>query len=277
MTWQDTEIEALEFELLLEAIYRRYGYDFRHYSRAALLRRVRHAMECLPVENLSELQSKLLREPAFFTEVLTRFTVPVTQMFRDPVLYQKLREDVFPFLQTYSDIRIWHPGCATGEEIYSLAILMEEYGLLERSIIYGTDINPEALRRSKEGILTLENMQEASTRYFEAGGQRSLSDYYVTGYGGAALDARLRNHIVFSDHNLATDSAFGQMNLIVCRNTLIYFDKDLQERCIELFRESLMPGGFLCLGMKESLFGREGAKYFAPLAQRERIYRRRLE
>lgn len=276
MTWDEPRVEQLEFELLLEAVYRRYGYDFRQYARAALSRRIRHAMTRLRVHSFHELQSRLLRDPDFFTQALSLFTVPVTEMFRDPTFYAKLREEVFPFLQTYSDIRIWHAGCASGEETYSLAILLDEYRLLDRSIIYGTDINPAALRQAKDGIVSLPNMEAASKRYFEAGGSRSLSDYYVAAYEGASFDPRLRSRLVFSDHNLATDAVFGQMNLVICRNVLIYFDKDLQDRCLGLFVDSLPPGGFMCLGTKESLFGHACADKFENFANRERIYRRKF-
>lgn len=247
------ELENLEVGLLLEAVYRRYGYDFRHYSQASLKRRVLQFLLKSGFKKVSELIPLLLHDQSSFQAFLFNISVTVTEIFRDPHSYLAVREQVVPYLKTYPFVRIWLAGCATGEEIYSLAILLEEEELLERSQIYATDINEESLDKARQGIFDISQFQDYTRNYQLAGGKKSFADYYHSKYGSAIIRESLRRNVVFSSHNLATDAVFGEMHLIVCRNVLIYFDQVLQERAMTLFRDSLVPSGFLWLGTKESL------------------------
>ncbi|MEO8554577.1 MAG: CheR family methyltransferase [Kofleriaceae bacterium] len=261
-----------ELTALLDAIYHAYHYDFRSYSEASLIRRLRNALVFFKVPTLARLQDKLLREPSVFTELLRFLTVQVSDMFRDPSYFRSLRDKIVPYLRTYAALKIWVAGCATGEEAYSLAILLREEGLLDRSIIYATDINPEALRAAQDGVYETERLARFSENYRLAGGSGSLADYYSAAYGGAVLDRSLRKSIVFSDHSLATDSAFGEMQLVSCRNVLIYFERDLQERALRLLSDSLCRKGFLGLGMKETLRFTTLAPRFKECDAEARIY-----
>jgi chemotaxis protein methyltransferase CheR len=265
----------IELKLLLEAIYLKYHYDFRHYALASLKRRLGQALSRFKCRSLSALQERVLREPEVFRELLSLLTVPVTEMFRDPSFYRALREKVVPLLQTYPSLKIWIAGCSTGEEVYSLAILLREEGLLDRSIIYATDISQEALLKAESGVFDLDQMAHFSGAYHQAGGRSSLSDYYTAGYGRAVFDKTLRKDIVFSDHSLATDSVFAEVELVSCRNVLIYFDRELQDRAVGLFRDSLSRRGTLCLGPKETLGFSKHAAVFDELVREERIYRKR--
>jgi chemotaxis protein methyltransferase CheR len=265
----------LEIDLLLEAIFRKYQYDFRQYSRASLRRRVAHALETLEVESPSVLQHRILRDPSLFQSLLRFFTVHVSEMFRDPGFFRALREQVVPHLRTWPSLKIWSAGCSTGEEIYSLAILLEEEGLLDRTILYGTDISQEALRTAERGIYDLQRIASFTQNYQQAGGRRSLSDYYTAAYGGAAFNRRLLSHVVFSDHSLATDSVFAEVQLITCRNVLIYFDRPLQSRAFGLFKDALVHGGFLGLGSRESLRFSDHHEAFSDFDTTQRLYRRR--
>jgi chemotaxis protein methyltransferase CheR len=265
----------IELELLLEAISRRYSYEFRHYARASLRRRVANALSRMGMESVSMLQHAVLRDRAVFTRLLTQLTVPVSDMFRDPAYFGALREQVLPVLATYPSVKIWVAGCCTGEEVYSMAIWLDEAGLLDRTIIYATDINPESLRAAEAGVYPLDRVAGFSRNYQRAGGQRSLSDYYTAAYGGVVFDRRLRRRVTFSDHCLATDQVFAEVHLVSCRNVLIYFDRQLQERAVGLFRESLVPRGFLGLGSHETLHSSRHGDGFEEVARRERLYRRR--
>ncbi|MEO8841331.1 MAG: CheR family methyltransferase [Kofleriaceae bacterium] len=251
----DPEVTPRNAELtgLLDAIYRAYHYDFRSYSEASLLRRLRNALVHFKLPTLPLLQDKLLRDPALFNELLRFLTVQVSDMFRDPLYFRSLREQVVPYLRTYAALRVWVAGCATGEEAYSLAILLHEEGLLERTQIYATDINPDALRAAQDGVFETKRLAQFSDNYQLAGGKGSLSDYYSAAYGGAVFDRQLKKTIVFSDHSLATDQVFAEMQLVSCRNVLIYFERALQERALEVLTASLCRKGFLGLGMKETL------------------------
>ncbi|WP_261980976.1 MULTISPECIES: CheR family methyltransferase [unclassified Janthinobacterium] len=261
-------------KLLLEAILLRYQHDFRDYSVASLRRRMLQAMERFGCTSLSQLQDRILRTPAMFAQLLQFFTVQVSEMFRDPAYFRAVREKVVPVLHTYPSIKIWVAGCSSGEEVWSLAILLEEEGLLERSMIYATDINVEALAAAEAGIYSVERIAQFSENYQRAGGKRSLSDYYTAAYKGAIFDRRLRRQFVFADHSLATDSVFSEVHMVSCRNVMIYFNKDLQDRCLGLFHEALVHRGFLGLGMKESLhFSRHG-RSFNELSAVERIFQR---
>ena len=271
---QDTATFDMEIQLLLEAVYRRYQYDFRDYAITSLRRRMGQAMTRFGCTHLGELQHRLLHEPDTFAQALSYFTVQVSEMFRDPAYFLALRQQVAPVLSTYPSIKVWVAGCSEGEEVWSMAILLAEEGLLDRTLIYATDINPAALHTAEAGIYPIERMALFSRNYLAAGGRRSLSDYYTTAYQGAMLDRQLKKQIVFADHSLATDSVFSEMHLVSCRNVLIYFNRALQDRAIGLFKDSLVYRGFLGLGSKETLqFSSHGAD-FDPCVQAQRIYRK---
>ncbi|MBU1331911.1 MAG: protein-glutamate O-methyltransferase CheR [Gammaproteobacteria bacterium] len=265
----------IELRLLIEAIYLKYDYDFRDYSGASLKRRVRHALVQFECQTVSALQERILHDPSAFMQLLQYLTIPVSEMFRDPGYFLALREQVVPLLRTYPSVKIWVAGCSTGEEVYSLAILLREEGLLERSIIYATDINPRSLEKAERGIYPLEAIQGFTSNYQKAGGRQALSDYYTAAYDGALFDKSLRAQVTFADHSLATDSVFSETQLISCRNVLIYFNKTLQDRAFGLFHESLCHRGFLGLGSKESLDFSSFARAFEPVSKHERIFRKR--
>ena len=271
-------IAELEVRLLLEAIFDRYHYDFRSYAMASLKRRLAQACDSLHVTTLSGLQERVLHEPESFAQLLQYLTVQVSDMFRDPEFFLALRGQVLPVRATYPSIKVWCAGCSTGEEAYSLAILLHEEGLLDRSIVYATDINAQSLRMASAGVFTLERLRGFTENHRRAGGKYSLSDYYHASQDSKDLvimDASLRRKITFSDHSLATDNVFSEMHLITCRNVLIYFDHALQTRALRLFSESLVRGGFLGLGSKESLRFTEASDQFTDFALPERIYRRK--
>lgn len=267
-------LEAIELDLLLEAIHRRYHYDFRAYSRASVQRRADIARQKLGCESLSALQSRILREPDLLAVLIDCMTVQVSEMFRDPGYFRALREQVVPHLQTFPSLKVWVAGCSHGEELYSLAILFREEGLEARTIFYATDINPSALARAEAGIFDLDRIPQFTANHRASGGRSSLSDYYTAGYGAAIFDKSLRARTVFAEHSLASDAVFSEMHLISCRNVLIYFDHELQERAIGLFSESLTRGGFLGLGPNESLRFSRHKEDFARFCEQHRIYRR---
>ena len=270
----DAEID-LEIRLLLEAIYDRYHYDFRSYAKASLKRRLAQACEQLKVTSLSGLQQRVLHEPEVFAGLLQYLTVQVSDMFRDPGFFRAIRTEVLPVLATYPSIKVWVAGCSTGEEAYSLAILLHEEGLLDRSIIYGTDINAQALRAAEKGVYSLARLRGFTENHRRSGATTSLSDYYHASGDSAIMDAALRRKVTFSDHSLATDNVFSEVHLVTCRNVLIYFDQELQNRALRLFGEALIGRGFLGLGSKESLRFSEAADLFTEFALSERIYRRK--
>lgn len=271
----DRELFDLEIGLLLEAIYQRYRHDFRTYSRPTLRRRLTQALASLECESLSALQHRLLRDPTVFARVLGYLTVQVSDLFRDPSFYAALRAHVLPVLATYPSFKLWVAGCGAGEEVYSLAILLEEVGLRERAIIYATDVSASALRTAELGVYELPRAQEFSRNYLQAGGTRSLSDYYVAAYDKLAFDRRLRENVVFSDHSLATDQVFAEVHLITCRNVLIYFEQVLKDRALKLFHDSLVRKGFLGLGSKESLRSSIHGESFTEIDRQNRLYERR--
>jgi chemotaxis protein methyltransferase CheR len=270
----DPELERLEIELLLEGIYRHYGFDFRSYAYASIRRRLWRRIEAEGLKTVSALQDRLLHEPAMMERVLLDLSINVTAMFRDPSFYLAFRRRVVPLLRTYPFIRIWHAGCSTGEEVYSMAILLEEEGLYERARIYATDINEVVVHRARTGIFPLERMQEYTENYIRAGGTRSFSEYYVAKYDGALFSPALQRNVVFSQHNLVTDRSFAEFNVILCRNVLIYFDRDLQMRVHGLFHESLVHLGILCLGSKETLRLSQYEDAYEELSGPDRIYRK---
>jgi chemotaxis protein methyltransferase CheR len=267
-------LEDIELRLLLDAIYLRYHYDFRSYSQASLKRRLAAAKLQLGAETLSSLQERVLRDPNMFTRLLQFLTVGVSDMFRDPSFFRAFREQLVPELRTYPSIRIWIAGCSSGEELYSYAILLREEGLLDRTTLYATDINPEALRRAEQGLYAIERIQSFTENHQLSGSKHSLSEYYTAGYGSAAFDRSLRKNVVFSDHSLATDSVFAEVQLVSCRNVLIYFDRTLQERALGLMKDSLCRRGFLGLGSKESLMFSQHAAAFRDFVPAERWYQR---
>jgi len=268
-------VEDLEIQLLLEALYQRYHYDFRHYARASIKRRLVQARTQLGFPTVSALQDRVLHDPAMLPRLLDYLTVQVSEMFRDPSYFRALREQVLPHLRTYPSLKIWIAGCSTGEEVYSLAILFREEGLYDRTIFYATDINPEALAAAEAGVYALDRIRKFTENHQKSGGKSSLSDYYTAAYGRAVFDKSLRSRVVFSDHSLVTDAVFAEMHLISCRNVMIYFDRALQDRAIGLFRESLARKGFLGLGSKESLRFSSHAGAFSDFASTEKIYQRR--
>ncbi|MEM5788273.1 MAG: protein-glutamate O-methyltransferase CheR [Syntrophobacteraceae bacterium] len=270
------EIEDIEVKLLLEAIQARYGHDFRDYSRASIKRRLRNHAGKARARYISEMISHLLHDESYFQELIYDLSITVTEMFRDPEFFMAMRQLIVPHLKTHPFVKIWHAGCATGEEVYSLAIILKEEGFYDRATIFATDFNDMALAKAGEGIYPLEKMREFTANYQKAGGVGSFSDYYVTGYDSAILDPALKKNITFANHNLVTDSVFGEMHLIVCRNVLIYFNKTLQDRVLGLFRDSLTSGGILCLGSKESLHSSSIEDEFKTLNQKWKIFRKSL-
>jgi chemotaxis protein methyltransferase CheR len=264
----------IELRLLIEAIYLKYSYDFRDYSGASIKRRVNHALLQFDCKTISALQERVLHDSSAFLQLLQFLTIPVSEMFRDPTHFLAIRQEVVPLLKTYPSIKIWIAGCSTGEEVYSMAILLREEGLLERTIIYATDINPRSLEKAKQGIFALGNIRAYTENYQKAGGQRAFSDYYTAAYDFAIFDKTLRENVTFADHSLATDSVFSETQLISCRNVLIYFNKKLQDRAFGLFHDSLCHRGFLVLGSKETLDFSAYSNDFEALVKQERIYRK---
>ena len=269
-----SEIQEIEATLLLEAMYQRYGYDFRNYARASVERRLRLFLKTSGERHLADLIPRALRDEDFFSDMVQALAVPTTEMFRDPHVYLAIREQILPLLRTWPHFKIWHAGCSTGEEAYSLAVVLLEEGLAQRATIYATDFNDAFLARAKEGIYRLDRMQTYTRAYQEAGGKKSFSDYYHARYDSAVMDGSVRDLITFTNHNLAVDAAFGEMHLIMCRNVLIYFNKELQDRVLNLFRESLVHGGLLCLGTREDLQFSGVASDFAEEHPAAKIYKK---
>jgi chemotaxis protein methyltransferase CheR len=272
----NADLLNIEIQLLLEAIFLRYSYDFRNYSKAHIKRRILHNLKTGMLSSVSQLQDKILQDREFFIEFLDDLSINVTEMFRDPDFYKAVKEIVIPKLKTYSYCKIWHAGCSTGEEVYSLAILLKEEGLLNRCQIYATDFNRKVLEIAKEGIYQKSEFEQYEKNYELSGGKNKLSDYYKSRYGSVIFDKELSNKIVFADHNLVTDKVFADMNLILCRNVLIYFEKGLQNNVISLFHDSLVPSGILCLGTKESIKFSRHEHSFEPLNERQKIYKKKI-
>ncbi len=270
------ELERIEIELLLEGVYRHYGFDFRSYAYASIRRRLWKRVEGEGLRSLSELQARILHDPDAMERLLLDLSVNVTSMFRDPSFYREFRELVVPMLRTYPFVRIWHAGCSTGEEVFSMAILLEEEGLYDRARLYATDINDVVLLRARQGIFPLDRMQEYTDNYIRAGGRRSFSEYYTAKYDGALFSPSLVRNVVFSQHNLATDRSFAEFHVIFCRNVLIYFDKTLQNRVHRLFYDSLVMFGVLALGGKESLKFSQYEPCYEKISQAEKLYRKVL-
>ncbi|HEY1535776.1 MAG TPA: protein-glutamate O-methyltransferase CheR [Polyangiaceae bacterium] len=273
-TSSTSELERLEMELLLLAIYRHHGFDFRAYAPASLHRRIRRHLESERLSTISGLTELILHDPSALQRLLHDLSVNVTAMFRDPTFFLEFRTTVVPLLRTYPTVRIWHAGCSTGEEVYAMSILLEEEGLSERCRIYATDMNSTVLDHARQGIFPLSRMKEYTSNYFLGGGKRSLSDYFTAKYDGALFAPRLAKNALFTQHNLAMDRSFSEFNVIICRNVLIYFDRTLKDHTLGLFSESLGTLGVLCLGRKESLRFTAFEHEFSELSARERIFRR---
>jgi len=273
MTSEDTS--ELEISLLLEAVYQKYGYDFRQYSKAHINRRIRNRLVLSGLDDVSQIQSKVLKDETFAYQFLQDLSITVTEMFRDKYFYRSLRENVVPVLKTYPFIKIWHAGCATGEEAYSMAIILQEEGLYDRTIIYATDFNQQALDKAKEAIFSNAMMKEYTANYQLSGGKESFSDYYTSSYDNVIMNQSLKKNIVWANHNLVTDSVFAEVHLILCRNVLIYFDINLQNRVQKLFYESLVNGGILCLGSKEGLRPTNFHEKYMELDKKQRIFKKK--
>jgi len=267
----------IEIDLFLEAIYQKYGYDFRNYGKAHIKRRLLHRMQLSKMLSISEMQYKVLYEESFFHLILKDFSINVTEMFRDPLFYKNLREEIIPILKTYPFIKIWHAGCSSGEEVYSMAILLMEEGLYDRTQIYATDFNHQILRKAKEGIYPISKIKEFTANYQKSGGTKSFSDYYMAKYESVIFNSELKKNIVFADHNLVTDKAFAEVHMIICRNVLIYFNKDLQNQVLKLFTSSLLPGGYLCLGTKETIRFSDSNIHYNTIIENEKIFKKKLQ
>ena len=268
-------ISEADILILLEAIYQKYGYDFRQYSEAHIKRRIINRMQMSGLDDISQMPSKILNDEELAFRLLQDLSITVTEMFRDPGFYRSLRENVIPVLRTYPFIKIWHAGCSTGEEAYSMAIIMQEEGLYDRTTIYATDFNQRVLNTAKEGIFSNKLMKEYTTNYQLSGGKEPFSNYYTSNYDHVIMNQSLRKNIVWANHNLVTDSVFAEVHLILCRNVLIYFDKELQNKTQKLFYDSLINGGILCLGVKEGLrFTNLYDKYF-EFDKKQRIFKKK--
>lgn len=265
----------IEIRLLLEAIFQKFHYDFRGYSMASVRRRLNQARIHFSCENYSQLQDRVLHEPDMLAQLLSFLTVQVSEMFRDPHYFKAIREQVVPHLKTYPSLKVWIAGSSTGEELYSFAILFREEGIFDRTIFYATDISQDALQKAEAGVYNTDRLKLFSENYQNAGGRASLADYYTAHYGSARFDQSLRSRTVFSDHSLVTDAVFAETQFVSCRNVLIYFDRELQNRAIGLFKDSLSRRGFLGLGAKETLRFTEHADSFTEFSRNDRIYQKR--
>jgi len=267
----------LEILLLLEIVYQKYGYDFRQYSEAHVRRRIMNRMTMSGIKDISQMKSKLLNDEIFASMLLQDLSITVTEMFRDPSFYVSLRENVIPVLKTYPFIKIWHAGCATGEEAYSMAIIMQEEGLYDRTTIYATDFNQRALNQAKDGIFSNRMIKEYTANYQLSGGKDSFSSYYTSDHDNVIMNQSLKKNMVWANHNLVTDSVFAEAHLILCRNVLIYFNHNLQNKVQNLFYNSLINGGILCLGSKESLRFTDLHDEYTELDKKYRIFKKKYK
>lgn len=271
---QNIELQAQEIDEVLSIIKFRYGYDFTAYAKASIQRRVQRFMQDVGLHTAFELKHYLVNEPQGFDRFLEKITVNVTEMFRDPAFYNAIRQNVIPMLSSYPIIKIWHAGCSTGEEVFSMAIILYEAGLLQRTRIYATDINPANIEKAKKAIISLDAMKDYTGNYIKSGGLNDFANYYTARYNNAIINKELRSNIVFSQHNLVTDNVFNEFQMVCCRNVMIYFNKDLQSRAINLFNESLSPLGYLALGTKETLLFTKLKNEFELVDQQQKIYRK---
>lgn len=267
----------IEISLLLEAIFQKYGYDFRQYSEAHIRRRIMNRMLLSGLKNITEVQLRILHDDLFASQLLLDLSITVTEMFRDPDFYKALREKIIPVLKTYSFNKIWHAGCSSGEEVYSMAIVLKEENLYDRVTIYATDFNQQAINQAKEGIYSSEAIKEYTANYQASGGKESFSDYYTSSYNMVIMKQSLKKNIVWANHNLVTDSVFAEVNMILCRNVLIYFNRELQNKVHKLFFDSLVNGGILCLGAKESLRFSNFSDSYTEVESKQRIFKKKYE
>lgn len=270
----NTDIQDIEINLLLQAVHFKYGYDFSNYSKAHLKRRILHRLNLSDLNTISEMQNKILWDKEFYKIFLQDLSINVTEMFRDPEFYLNFRTKVIPDLSTYAHIKVWHAGCSTGEEVYSLAIILKEENILHKTQIYATDFNKRVLEFAKQGIYNKKDMELYSRNYIESGGKGNLTDYYTSKYSSVLFEKSLAKNIVFADHNLVTDGVFAEAHLVFCRNVLIYFDKTLQNRVLGLFDNSLIKRGYLCLGTKESLRFSDYENNFEIVDKQNKIYKK---
>lgn len=271
-----TENENIEITCLLEALFLKYGYDFRAYSRAHIKRRILNFLSISPsFKDISSIQHGVLNDQSVFESLLKQLFINVTEMFRDPAFYAELRKTVAPFLKTFSHVKVWHAGCASGEEVYSMAILLQEEGLYNKCRLYATDLSAAILKKAKDAIYPAEDIKSYTKNYFKTGGHEDFSDYYTAKYDSVILNQALKKNIIFAEHNLVLDQAFGEMNMVVCRNVMIYFNKELQNRVLKLFYDSLCPGGILCLGSKESLKYTDFSDKFETINGPHRIFKKK--
>lgn len=270
----DQRIRSVELKAVLQVLYETHGYDFRSYASTSIERRLHECVKRQKLTCLADLIPRILYQPGFAQQLIPQLAVSVTNLFRDEAFFRAIREKILPILHTFPFFKIWHAGCSSGEEIYSMAIILMEEGLLSRAQIYATDINYIALQQAKEGIYSLEEVINGEERYRKSGGKCQLRDYFTTRYNAACIRAELKRHITFASHNLAVDSDFAEMQLIICRNVLIYFNNDLKKRVMQLFFNSLYPSGILCLGNKENLTQLPMHTYFHEIAASERIYKK---
>ncbi|MBL0387579.1 protein-glutamate O-methyltransferase CheR [Tumebacillus sp. ITR2] len=268
------EVERIEMQLLMEGIYRLHGFDFKNYSLPFLNRRIQHRMRAEKLHSISALQDKVLHDPKVMERMLNDFSVNVTEMFRDPSFFRAFRQRVVPILREYPYIRIWHAGCSTGEEVYSMAILLHEVGLYQKARLYATDMNEKSLQRAERGEFPLQRMQLYTKNYLNAGGSKAFSEYYSAIHETVAFHPFLRENIVFAQHNLVTDRSFNEFHVIVCRNVMIYFDQSLQNRVHGLFYDSLSDGGILALGSREGLALTKLAVHYEEVDPAEKLYRK---
>lgn len=271
---QVDDLEKLEIHLLLEGIYLKYGYDYREYAFPSIRRRIWHRVHAEKLNTISSLLDMVLHDSLCFERLVADFSINVTEMFRDPLFFKAFKENVVPLLKTYPSIRIWHAGCSTGEEVYSMAILLHEEGLYEKTKIYATDINTDVLKTAKNGCFSLERMKKYTNNYMQAGGEHAFSDYYKVTDGGVKFHSYLTKNVVYAQHNLVTDRSFNEFHVILCRNVLIYFNKDLQNKVHQLFYQSLGKFGVLCLGNKESLNYTNYYKVYEEISSSQKIYKK---
>jgi len=267
--------QEIEFSFLLEIIYQKYGYDFRQYSEAHIRRRILNRLAMSQLKSISEIHFKVLHDKIFAAQLLQDLSITVTEMYRDPLFYKALREKVIPILKTYPFLKIWHAGCSTGEEVYSMAIILKEEGLYDRTTIYATDFNQQALNQAKEGIYSNEIIKEYTTNYQLSGATEPFSNYYSSNYEMVIMDQSLKKNIVWANHNLVTDGVFAEVHMILCRNVMIYFNKFLQNKVHQLFYDSLINGGMLCMGAKENLRFTDFSNEYIELDKKQKIFKKK--
>jgi chemotaxis methyl-accepting protein methylase len=273
-TLEPNELQKIEINLLLEGLYQKYGYDFRGYVRGSLNRRILKRMKAERLPTITALLEKVLHEQGYLERLLNDLSIRMTEMYRNPSFFVAFRNQVVPLLRELPEIRIWHAGCATGEEVYSMAILMEEEGLTEKTRIYATDINEQAINAAKRGAFPLKKMQQYTKNYLKAGGKKAFSEYYTTDHQFAYFHSILSNNLIFDQHNLVSDSSFNEFHVILCRNVMIYFDKGLQQHVHGLIYNSLADGGFIGIGSKESLLSLPSGVKYKEFNSHEKIYRK---